>query len=305
MAILRYQSSGGPPPQHYLLGILPGGASMNIYAIAAGGTATGLATAATVSLTAGHNYRLDARAWGVAPTNLALDLYDLTASSDIATLGPITDSTAGLQAAGQMGIVLNTSATSTSITLSEVSCSIAGTLVGPADQHLYVSPGSWSDGSGTMQPNNVLPGSTEVIMCQPGAYLKSALSSSTAIGQAWLIVNCRYQVGVAVGSSALIGGAVDYGVPLSVQTCPGVTTMGICLGSALSAASHSVWAWYQAADQTTTSSQGTRWGPPASLDFSGFRSAGPGDRFRLHDRGADRQLRPVALLRRQHARGLQ
>ena len=169
VAILRYQSSGGPPPQHYLLGILPGGESMNIYAIAAGGTATGLATAATVSLTAGHNYRLDARAWGVAPTNLALDLYDLAGPTNLATLGPIADSTAGLQAAGQMGIVLNTSATSTSITLSEVSCSIAGTLIGPADQHLYFSPGSWSDGSGTMQPNNVLPGSTEVIMCQPGA----------------------------------------------------------------------------------------------------------------------------------------
>ena len=84
-------------------------------------------TAATVSLTAGHGYRLDARAWGCRAANLALDLYDLAGPTDLATLGPIADSTAGSASRrASSAIVLNSTATSTVVTLSEVSCSIAG-----------------------------------------------------------------------------------------------------------------------------------------------------------------------------------
>lgn len=271
-AVHRYQPSGGPPPQHYICGITPGGTLLLIAAVAATtGTATVLVSVApSPVITGGHTYKLTSRCWGTSPTNFAVDLIDVTAgNTNVATL-TTTDSTVGLQIAGQLGITLNDGATGQAQSFSEAATYMNATVVPVTDAKAYFSPGNWySDGGGSYGTNNVKGSSTYALTNTPGAYLKLLITASATTGSAFLQLDTSILTGITAGNTPVVVWSLDGGA-LSQTQLIAVPTTSLALGSSLAIADHTLELWFQAIDTTSTSSMGDRWNT-ATTDFSGVK----------------------------------
>ena len=174
-------------------------------------------------------------------------------------------------APGTLTISDSTDAYTTAITVVAAPVTIPVT-----NANWYFSPyNSWSNGSGTLQGNNILPSSTEVVWNNPGAYFKTVV---TTTGNIWLNVSTSNWSGCA-GSLGCpqVKYSIDSGA-FQVYTITGSETQIPLLvgGVGAGATAHTVLFIYM------NTPQGSRWSssgaaPPYSLTITGLTvDASPG-----------------------------
>lgn len=228
---------------YYLFDYEAGSTAWVLYSIVAGSTITRLTSSA--SLTIGNTY------------TMKLTMRGTTISAYVNGVLLLQMVDTNITAAGKAGFFFGgTSTDATTLHLDNFSATVQQTLP-PTSSSLYFSPGNWySDGSGTIQSNNILPSSTYARTTNPGAYLKftvnvasngyAALNLDTNPLNTVIAANCP-RIAVSVDGGALTTTLLAYNTAqqqISLTTTPGT---------------HSIVVWFQGVTQTSTTAMGDRW----------------------------------------------
>lgn len=132
------------------------------------------------------------------------------------------------------------------------------------------SPGNWySNGSGSFQPNNVLPSSTYALSNTPGAYFRTVINS-TGSGLIAVTIDTTILTGITAGSTPVIAYSIDTNAWTTVQLTASSAPTTINLVTGLSAGAHTLELYFMAVDLTSTTSMGDRWNNPVT-NFSGVK----------------------------------
>jgi hypothetical protein len=144
--------------------------------------------------------------------------------------------------------------------------------------NLQFSPYTWrSDGSGTMQANNILPASTYAETVDTGAYVKSA-ATAVANGLLTLVMDTSMLSGITAANCPTLAVTID-GLPATNYLLAyAANPMRVQIASGLSAASHNVRVDFKSVDLTSTLSMGNRWNDPpnAAVKITGMEVDGRG-----------------------------
>ena len=138
---------------------------------------------------------------------------------------------------------------------------------------VFFSPYNWYSGTvGTMQANNVMSSATYAQTNNPGAYVKTVLSSTTAAGSLTLNLDTTMMSAITASGCPVIAWSIDSKQVLTQQLVYQSTgTYQVSLATGLSAGAHTVLIYFKSVDLSNTSSMGDRWTTPTSVvKITGF-----------------------------------
>lgn len=230
---------------YYLLDYESGSVAWNLYAISGGSNIQHVSF--SQSLTIGQTYTV----------KLSMRGSTINAYVNGTLIMTMADTT--ITTAGQAGVFFGGSSTdTTTFQLDNFSATVANSFP-VTNTKLYFSPGNWdSDGSGSIQSNNVTPNSTYARTCNPGAYLKfnanTASNASVTLNIATTPLNT-----LTAANCPRVAVSVDGGNLSTTLLAYSTSLQQISLGSSLSAGTHSFVVWFQGVTQSGSTAMGDRW----------------------------------------------
>ena len=125
--------------------------------------------------------------------------------------------------------------------------------------NLFFSPYNWySDGSGTLQSNNIKPSSTYGVTNNTGAYIRLAVTSVSG-GYIKLNLDTTPVNGVTASKTPILAWSVDGKALSTYQLVYSASAVQVSLATALTAGSHTLILYYQSTDLGSSLSMGDEW----------------------------------------------
>ncbi|HUZ75817.1 MAG TPA: hypothetical protein VMU87_22750 [Stellaceae bacterium] len=223
--VLRYQSSG----KAYTVDTAPG--NFQVYYLAGGGSATAIGPTHNWTYTSGHVITVDFSVTGASPSTLTVVVTDVTAATTLVNY-TTTDSTAGVQGAGNYGLDLDGTAVGNQSAAEATTYSDASFTVSPTSVTVSTTGNSLTlAGTGTNwtagtpgAPTFTVSGGT--ITAQSVSSTTAATLTYSAPGSAGTVTITDPSTAATATLTIAAAGATDFSFTPSSQTTPDGTATG-------------------------------------------------------------------------------